>query len=104
MKFKYKVQTKENEVVEGVMESPDKFSLAREFREKGSTPLSIEEFKEKTGFFSMKINLFGGISLSEKIIFTNNLSGMLSAGLSLNRALTVLEKQSNNSALCDILH
>ena len=104
MKFKYKIQNKNNEMMEGVMESPDKFVLARAFREKGETPISIEEFKNDTGFFTMKISFLSRVSLSEKIMFTNNLSGMLSAGLSLNRALSILEKQSTNSTFCDILH
>jgi len=102
MKFKYKIQNKNNEIVEGVIESPDKFVLARDFRDKGETPISIEEFK-KTDIFSLKINIFKGISLSQKIMFTNNLSGMLSAGLSLNRALSILEKQSTDSNFSDIL-
>jgi type IV pilus assembly protein PilC len=104
MKFKYKIQNKNNEIMEGIIESPDKFALAREFREKGNIPLSIEEFKDKEGILSFKIKLFSKVSLAEKIMFTNNLSGMLSAGLSLSRALTVLEKQSTNQTLTDILH
>jgi type IV pilus assembly protein PilC len=103
MKFKYKIQNKNKEIVEGIVESPDKFVLAREFRDKGDTPLSIEEFKEKSGVFSMKIKLFDRVSLADKIMLTNNLSGMLSAGLSLNRALSILKKQSTNSTLVDIL-
>lgn len=103
MKFKYKIQNKNNEIIQGVAESTDKFTLAREFREKGAVPISINELTEKTGFFSKKINLFNGVSISEKIMFTNNLSGMLSAGLSLNRALSILEKQSTNSYFQDIL-
>ena len=103
MKFKYKIQNKNNEIIEGIIESSDKFVLAREFREKGDTPIFIEEFKEKVGIFSMKIKLFDRVSLAEKIMFTNNLSGMLSAGLSLNRALSILEKQSTNSTLGDVL-
>jgi type IV pilus assembly protein PilC len=102
MKFKYKIQNKNKEIVEGVIESPDKFVLAREFRDKGDTPISIQEFK-KADIFTFKINLFTGISLSQKIMFTNNLSGMLSAGLSLNRALSILEKQSTDSNFSDIL-
>jgi len=102
MKFKYKIQSKNNEIIEGVAESPDKFTLARELREKGEKPIFIEELKNKTGF-SMRINFFDRISLSQKIMFTNNLSGMLSAGLSLDRALSILEKQSTNSALNNVL-
>lgn len=104
MKFKYKIQNKSNGIVEGILESPDKFTLARELREKGEIPLAIEELKEKKNIFSAQLTIFGRVSLSEKIMFTNNISGMLSAGLSLNRALSVLEKQSTNPVLKNILH
>ena len=103
MKFKYKIQNKNYGIFEGITESPDKFTLAREFREKGNTPIFIEEFKKNTNIFSMKIDFLSRVSLAEKIMFTNNLSGMLTAGLSLNRALSILEKQSTNSTLGDVL-
>src|ERR1035437_3549243 len=103
MKFKYKIQNKNYEIFEGITESPDKFTLAREFREKGDTPIFIKEFKKNTNIFSMKISFLSRVSLAEKIMFTNNLSGMLTAGLSLSRALSILEKQSTKSALGDVL-
>jgi len=100
MKFKYKIKNSNNELIEGVTDSPDKFILAREFRKKGETPIYIEELKNSKLF---NFVIFGRVSLSEKIMFTNNLSGMLSAGLSLSRALSILEKQSTNQTLNDIL-
>lgn len=103
MKFKYKIQNKNNEIVDGISESQDKFTLARDFREKGATPISIEEFKEGGDKSFFKFNLLGRVSLAEKIMFTNNLSGMLSAGLPLSRALSILEKQSKNETLNNIL-
>ncbi|MEK7585742.1 MAG: type II secretion system F family protein [Patescibacteria group bacterium] len=96
MKFKYKAQNKAGGVIEGVKEAPDKFALAREIREEGNVPLSIEESKEKSIGKFLQFNLFSGVSLSTKITFTNNLSGMLSAGLSLTRALSIFEKQTKN--------
>ncbi len=104
MKFKYKIQNKNGETVEGISESQDKFILAREFREKGDTPISIEEYKNKMGDPSVKKSFFNRVSLSEKIMFTNNLSGMLSAGISLNRGLSILEKQSTNAAFVNVMH
>lgn len=104
MLFKYKIKNKDNKIIEGTIESSDKFTLAREFREKGEIPLLIEEADKKKGVLSMKITIFSRISLSQKIMFTNNLSGMLSAGLSLNRALTILEKQTTNPAFSKVLN
>ncbi len=99
MKFKYKIQSKTGGIVEGVKDAPDKFTLARELRDTGNIPLSIEESKDKASIDFLKLDVFSSISLSEKIVFTTNLSGMLSAGLSLTRALAVLEKQTTNNAL-----
>lgn len=103
MKFKFKAQKKSGEIVEGVKDSPDKFSLAREIREQGNVPILIEEAKDKGGVSFGNITLFSRVSLEEKITFTNNLSGMLSAGLSLTRGLAVLEKQTKNPALKNVL-
>ncbi len=104
MKFKYKEQNKEGKVVEGIAESSDTFSLAKEIRERGSTPLSIKEISnKKSNILSFDVDFFKKVSLSEKIMFTNNLSGMLSAGLSLTRALTVLQKQTKNKYFNEIL-
>lgn len=103
MKFNYKEQNKEGVIVEGVAESLDTFTLAREIRERGSVPLSIKEFSEKRIGSVLNFEIFSSVSLSEKIMFTNNLSGMLSAGLSLTRALSVLEKQTSNKAFNNIL-
>jgi len=89
---------------EGITESTDKFSLAREMRQKGETALLIEEIKGKgvETKFDVK-NLIKKVSLSEKIIFANNLSGMISAGVSLPRALSILNKQTKNQMLKDVL-
>ncbi|MFA6355029.1 MAG: hypothetical protein WCW65_01215, partial [Candidatus Paceibacterota bacterium] len=72
MKFTYKEQNKEGAFVEGIAESPDMFTLAREIRERGSIPLSVKEFDEKKSKISINLELFGSVSLSEKIMFTNN--------------------------------
>ncbi len=103
MKFKYKAQDKNGKIIEGYKDAPDRFTLAGEIRNEGSIPLSIEDFKEKSGGGSMNFEIFGSVSLSEKMIFTNNLSGMLTAGLSLTRALAIFEKQTKNPTFKKIL-
>ncbi len=103
MKFKYKIQTKDKQIIEGYKDSVDRFALASEFRESGSMPIMIEEAKDKIHKSFLTMDIFGHVSLSEKIVFTNNLSGMLLAGLSLTRALSILEKQSKNVTFNKIL-
>lgn len=103
MKFNYRVQTKDKKIIEGSKDSSDRLTLARELREEGMTPLSIQEGNGKEKKSILQFSFFGKVSLSEKMIFTNNLSGMLVAGLPLTRALAILEKQSTNPKLNSIL-
>jgi type IV pilus assembly protein PilC len=104
MKFHYKAQNKDHQIIEGEGSAPDKFILARELREKGDIPFSIQEINADEDKPTRSSDLFHSVSLSEKIIFTKNLSGMLQAGLSLVRSLLVLEKQSKNPTFKNILH
>ncbi len=104
MLFHYRAKTKTGEVIENLEEAKDRFALARDLRVRGNTPLSIEEKKEKGDvFMRMFQGIFGRVKIAELIILTKNLSGMLKAGLSLYRALLVLEKQTKNKSLNKIL-
>ncbi len=104
MLFAYKTKLKNGELFEGTMESPDRFTLARELRSKGGIPISITEHKTGLSNFSDQFSqMFSKVKLEELIILTKNLSGMLKAGLSLHRALSVLEKQTKNPKLKSIL-
>ncbi len=104
MLFSYKVKSKNGEIIEDVLDSTDRFSVARDLKSRGYIPISISE--KKSGFFSIVAGfkyILERISVNEKIVLTKNLSGMLRAGLSLARALSVLEKQTKNPALNKIL-
>ncbi|PIP69039.1 hypothetical protein CO033_01000 [Candidatus Nomurabacteria bacterium CG_4_9_14_0_2_um_filter_32_10] len=104
MFFIYKAKLKSGEIFEDTMEATDRFALSRELKSRGSTPISITEKKNSffnfSDFFAL---VFSRIEISELIIFTKNLSGMLHVGLSLSRALSVLKKQTKNEKFNKIL-
>lgn len=104
MQFSYKAKSNTGEIIEGTMEAIDRLALSRDLRSKGNTPISIIE-KGKMSFDFMEVlnSYFAGVNTGELVIVTKNLSGMIKAGLSLFRALTVLEKQTKNEALKKIL-
>lgn len=105
MLFHYRAKTKTGEIIENLEEAKDRFALARDLRVRGNSPISIEEKKEQVDIFlDMFKGLFGRVKIGELIILTKNLSGMLKAGLSLYRALLVLEKQTKNKTLNRILN
>lgn len=105
MLFFYKAKLKNGEIIEATMDGDDKFSVSRELKSRGYTPITIIEKKENN-FDPLALfrSLFGGVKNSELIIVTKNLSGMIKAGLSLSRALSVLEKQTKNDILQKILN
>jgi type IV pilus assembly protein PilC len=104
MLFLYSAKLKTGEIVEGAEESFDRFSLARELRSRGFSPLSIRQKDDGLGDnFSVAFSrIFSKVKIAEQIILTKNLSGMIRAGLSLNRALSVLKKQTKNPKLSNI--
>lgn len=103
MLFSYKVKSNTGEVVTGTMESTDRYTLSRELRSRGQTPLSIEEQKKMNLNLDSLFSFMKRIKTSDLILFTKNLSGMIKAGLSLSRALAVLEKQTKNKKFHDII-
>jgi type IV pilus assembly protein PilC len=104
MIFYYKAKSKSGEIFDGSMEGDDRFLVARELISQGNTPLSVFTKDKKYSDLSVYFGkFFAKVRMSEKIIFTRNLSGMLHAGLSLSRAISVLEKQTSNRLFKSIL-
>ncbi len=96
--YSYIAKSFKGEEKSGVSEAKNKFELARTLRQQGFILVSavLEEKRAKKRKFKMNFSLFGGVPLTEKLIFTRNLQVMISAGLSLPTALRVLALQSKN--------
>lgn len=103
MLFYYKAKKNTGEIIEGNINASDRFLAARELKAKDFSPLIIKE-KKSSALTSINFkNIFSKVKVQEKIILTKNLSGMLKAGLSISRCLSVLQKQTKNEALRKIL-
>lgn len=101
MQFAYKGRNAAGEIISSVISAESKSDAIASLRDLGITPFSITE---KKGFsMNGSIALFNKVKLSEKIIFTKNLSGMIRAGLTLSRALDVLAKQTKNKYFVSII-
>jgi len=100
--FSYTATKSDGEVYNGVAEATDRFELYQIIRREGGHVVSVTE-TSKNVFFSMH---YWNLKLShvgeyDKILFARNLSAMLSAGLALTRALSVIERQTKNIRLAD---
>ncbi|KND48718.1 MAG: general secretion pathway protein F [Parcubacteria bacterium C7867-003] len=98
MLFHYKILNKDGKVVEGDLESKDKFALYHTLKQDGSTVISAEEVRGKREFTIPILSaIFEGVKTRDKIVFAKNLAKMTEAGLPITRALSILERQSKGA-------
>lgn len=101
--YRYKAKNKEGEIYEGTAMVPDKFALYTQIRGEGGEVIEIKETGARRFSLARFNEMFGTVKDYEKVIFTRNLGAMIEAGLSLSRALSVLERQTNNQKLKIVL-
>ena len=103
MKFNVTVKKEDGSEEKRVIDAPSRFAVYTEIEKEGSMVTSLQE----GGGFSFpswaNIQLTSGVKTEERITLTKNLGSMLTAGLTLSRALSVIERQSSNKALQKIV-
>src|SRR3989344_4219229 len=103
-KFHYKAVRGDGEEFEGTVDVADRFAVYGEVRSEGGTVLSIEERATGFNLDVRKVTGFlGAVHTGDKIIFARNVAAMITAGLSLSRSLAVLERQSKNKKLKEVI-
>lgn len=103
MNFKYKA-VKEGEIVESVRDASDKPSLAAALEREGYMVIAVEAERERKSFDLMRLLSFlNHVGMHDKIIFARNLGAMIEAGLSMTRALSVMERQAKKGKLNRVL-
>lgn len=102
--FTYTAEKTDGEVYSGVADARDRFELYQVIRREGGRVLTVEE-KSKGGMWSMDYwNLMlTRVGEYQKILFARNLGAMIGAGLPLARALSVMQRQTKNIKLANIL-
>jgi len=103
-KFEYSVRDAQGKIKKGSIEASSEAAVANRLREMKLAPISIDEVK--TGGLKMEIKIPGfsdRIGLKDISIMARQLATMISAGLSLLRALTILAEQTENPALSRVI-
>lgn len=100
MKFRVTLKKEDGSQEKRVIDAPSRFAVYSDIEKEGGMVVSIEEGGGGLALPSwLNINLTSGIKIEERITLTKNLAAMLSAGLTLSRALSVIERQSTNKNL-----
>lgn len=103
-KYDYSVRDNQGKIQKGSIEAPSEAAVAGRLRDMGLAPVSISEVK--TGGLSAEIKIPGftdRIGLKDVAIMSRQLATMISSGLSLLRALTILTEQTENKALAKVI-
>lgn len=100
MKFSVVITKEDGAKETRIIDAPTRFAVYAEVEKEGAKVVSLTE---GAGGFAvpswLNINLTTGVKMDERIAFTKNLAAMLSAGLTLSRALSVINRQSGNKGL-----
>jgi type IV pilus assembly protein PilC len=104
--MKYTVTIRKEGVGESksTIEAPSRFAVYEQVQREGGVVIALREERTLLRISSILNISFGtGVSHQEIIRLAKNLSAMLNAGLSLARALSIIERQSNNKFLKNIV-
>ncbi len=106
-RFTYKGATSDGTPVTETVEATDRYAVYDIARTNGHTVLSVTEatsFSLQKFFNAEKINSFlGRVKADEQVAMTRNLSSMIKAGLPLTRSLSVIERQTKNQKLKEVM-
>lgn len=100
VRFNYTAEKTGGDVYTGVLEAKDRFELYETVRREGARIISVQE-DSSTNIWSIQYwnTKITSVPEHEKIVFARNLGAMLTAGLALSRALSVIERQTRNPRL-----
>jgi len=86
-----------------VVEAASRFAVYEQVEKEGLSIVDVQEGGGNKMPAWTQMTIGTGVKTDEKITFTKNLAAMISAGLPLTRALSVIDRQTKNKALKKIV-
>jgi type IV pilus assembly protein PilC len=102
--FSYKARDRSGNVHSGELEADSSSAVARSLRERGMVPLNVAE--KRVSAFEKELNLpkLGKkVKSKELALISRQMATMVNSGLSLIRTLVILEQQTENPFLREVL-
>ncbi|MEE8460554.1 MAG: type II secretion system F family protein [Acidobacteriota bacterium] len=104
--FRYKAVTPDGKVVEGTLEASDQEAVLARLQEQGQLPIKVFSGEDTGGLLSREIRLpwqRKKVPQKDLLIFTQELSTLVKAGLTLDRSLSVLSDLTENAYLAEVV-
>ena len=100
--YDYRVRDSAGKLVRGKLDAPTQEVVVARLRGMGHVPLSVEEAGTKLNR-DITISFGSGVKLKDLAVMARQFATMISSGLSLIRALSILAQQTENKALATVL-
>ncbi len=100
MRLRYKAATKEGKLSQGLLDAKDIQEAATYLRVKGLMPIQIVRIDNQ---ILTQIPFLNKVKTADLILFTRQMSSMLSAGLTLMKSLEILKDQMTNVTMQEII-
>jgi type IV pilus assembly protein PilC len=97
--FAYKVRDREGRIVEGSLEADSSELVVNKLRSMGYVPVTIERADASTLKKDVKLPFGGRVKQKDVAVFSRQFATMINSGLSLIRALHILEEQTESEKL-----
>jgi type IV pilus assembly protein PilC len=102
--FEYRTRNSSGKIVKGRLEALTEGAAVAKLGGMGLTPLTIKEAAESGLNRDISLITIGGnVKLKDLAVMTRQLSTMITSGLSLLRALSILSEQTENKKLATVL-
>ncbi|CAN5195791.1 type II secretion system F family protein [soil metagenome] len=104
MLLAYKAVTSDGKIVSGTVQSTSRDELIASLRKQNLRPLAIAVSKRKGSSKSSGMRGRKRVKMQDLVVFTRQLSTMISAGVPIVRCLSALQNDSESPYLCEALH
>ena len=101
MNFIYTASTKEGRTVHGTFDAPNKEMVVTSLKHQGLRPLVIKSAGRSAG--GLRFRFGKRVGLKDIVVFTRQLSTMVSAGVPLNRSLSTLQNETENKYFKEVI-
>jgi len=102
MKFSYRAE-RNGQTYSGTLEADDRFEVYRHVRSEGGSIITVDSDSKSKWSLTYWNTKFSSVPEHDKIVLASNLAAMISAGLSISRALSVAERQAKSPKLKSVL-
>lgn len=100
--YSYQATNKEGKTLSGQLEATDRGAATSHLAKLNLKPITLKEISSKKGGL-LNIRFGGRVKTKDLVIFTRQLSTMVSAGVPLLRAISTLQSQTDNQKFKEVL-